>query len=306
MSRLDPGWLALAYDNRAAQVDWLGALAQRSAELLGARDGVYAYTYRIDGLAIELDAVAAREASADYWGALSRWGMQNTASIAQLYETQVMTLGGARERARALCLPMSDPSRAFRRHGVRDLLVVMGQAGNAGVILTAPWRTELADTAAERRGLELLAAELAVAFRARALRARSAQLSPRERQVALALSRGMADKAIAHGLGVSGSTVAEYTARLRNKLGCRPGEELLALCSGSSNVPARLELLARLTPAEHVVACSLVAGSSHLQIARQRGSSSRTVASQVASVFRKAGVSGRRELAARWFGASGN
>jgi len=305
MSPLDPRWLALAYDTRAAEADWLGALAQRSAELLAARDGVFAYTYRIDGATIELDGVAACEASAEYWDELSRWGMQNTASIARLYTTQVMTLTGARERARSLRLEMSDPSRAFERHGVRDLLVVMGQAGNAGVILTAPSRFELA-ASAQRRGLEGLAAELAVAFRARVLRTRPAQLSPRERQVALRLQRGMADKAIAHGLGLSGSAVAEYTARVRNKLGCQPGEELLALSDDGAGLPARLELLARLTPAEHVVACSLVAGSSHLEIARQRGISSHTVASQVASVFRKAGVSGRRELAARWFGASRN
>lgn len=306
MTPLDPSWLAVAYDARAAETDWLLELAQRSTELLAAREGLYAYTYRIDGTAIELDGVAACGASADYWDVLSRWGMQNTASIARLYATQVMTLGGARERARSLRLALSDPSRAFGQHGVRDLLVVMGQAGGAGVILTAPWRTEVAISIQQRRALLGLAAELAVALRARRLRATVALLSPRERQVARGLQHGMADKALAHDLGLSGSAVAEYTARLRSKLGCQPGEELLALSNDGAGSPARLELLARLTPAEHVVACSLVAGASHREIARQRGSSLRTVASQIASVFRKAGVSGRRELAARWFAASGN
>jgi DNA-binding NarL/FixJ family response regulator len=298
--------LAAAYRRGGSEAHWLGALAERSVGVLGAREGVYAYTYRLDGSGtIVLGGVAACEAGAGYWGALSSWGAENTASIARLYRTQVTTLGGARARAGALRLPMSDPSARFRPHGVRDLLVVMGQAGGSGVILTAPWRTEVVVSDTQQRRLGGLAAELAVAQRARALRTpREVRLSPREQQVALGLQRGMADKAIAHGLGLSSSAVAEYAARLRSKLGCLPGEELLALHAGAGPA-ARLQLLARLTPAEHGVACSLVAGLSHVQIARQRDSSSRTVASQAASVFRKAGVSGRRELAARWFGVSG-
>jgi DNA-binding NarL/FixJ family response regulator len=132
-------------------------------------------------------------------------------------------------------------------------------------------------------------------------------LSPREQQVATALQCGMGDKAIAHSLGLSNSAVAEYTARLRRKLGCLPGEELLALNGnrGTMDPAVRLRLLERLTPAEHMVACSLVTGLSHDQIARERGTSSRTVASQVASLFRKVGVSGQRELVASWFGVSG-
>jgi DNA-binding NarL/FixJ family response regulator len=160
---------------------------------------------------------------------------------------------------------------------------------------------------AQRRNLQRLAGELAVAQRVRVLRTPAkAALSRREQQVAAALQFGMADKAIAHSLGLSTSAVAEYTGRLRRKLGCLPGEELLALhVSGGMGDPAvRVRLLERLTPAEHLVACSLVTGLSHAQIARERGISSRTVASQVASVFKKAGVSGRRELVASWFGVS--
>jgi DNA-binding CsgD family transcriptional regulator len=53
-----------------------------------------------------------------------------------------------------------------------------------------------------------------------------------------------------------------------------------------------------LTPAEREVALAVLAGLSNADIARARGSSARTVANQVASVFRKLGVRSRAELAA--------
>lgn len=308
MSR-DHELVAAIYRPAVSEEEWLSVLAERAVHVMGAHAGVYAYSYRFDESGtICLGEVATCGASAAYWNALERWGAENTASIARLYRTQVLTLGGAVERARALRLPMSDPSGPFRRHGVTDLLVVMGQARGAGVILTAPWRAQVGALGVQRRSLGWLACELAVAQRARVFSASAkSPLSRREQQVATALQCGMGDKAIAHGLGLSNSAVAEYTARLRRKLGCLPGEELLALHgNGGEPDPAmRLRLLERLTPAEHIVACSLVTGLSHDQIARERGISSRTVASQVAAVFRKTGVSGRREFVASWFGVSG-
>jgi hypothetical protein len=68
-----------------------------------------------------LGGMATCEASAAYWSALERCGAANTATIARLYRTRVLTLGGAAESARALRLPMSDPSGEFRRYGVSDL-----------------------------------------------------------------------------------------------------------------------------------------------------------------------------------------
>ncbi|HEY6462706.1 MAG TPA: helix-turn-helix transcriptional regulator [Polyangiaceae bacterium] len=53
-----------------------------------------------------------------------------------------------------------------------------------------------------------------------------------------------------------------------------------------------------LTPAESEVACHLLAGRSNAEIASLRGSSLRTVANQVASVFRKLDVRSRLELVA--------
>ena len=55
-----------------------------------------------------------------------------------------------------------------------------------------------------------------------------------------------------------------------------------------------------LTPAEKDVVRHLIEGRSNAEIARTRGRSASTVANQVASIFRKLGVSSRLELARRW------
>jgi DNA-binding CsgD family transcriptional regulator len=55
---------------------------------------------------------------------------------------------------------------------------------------------------------------------------------------------------------------------------------------------------AMLSAAESEVARHILAGRSNSEIARLRGCSRRTVANQVASVFRKLGVGSRLELAA--------
>src|SRR5262249_9093794 len=60
--------------------------------------------------------------------------------------------------------------------------------------------------------------------------------------------------------------------------------------------------LARLLPAAELdVIRSLVEGCTDQQIARQRGTSTRTIANQISAVFRRLGVSGRNELVQRLF-----
>jgi DNA-binding CsgD family transcriptional regulator len=62
-------------------------------------------------------------------------------------------------------------------------------------------------------------------------------------------------------------------------------------------------LAAWLAPAEHVVINLLIEGMTYAEIAQARHTSVRTVANQVASGFRRLGVSGRAELLcllARW------
>jgi DNA-binding NarL/FixJ family response regulator len=73
------------------------------------------------------------------------------------------------------------------------------------------------------------------------------------------------------------------------------GEEFVVL-----SVPvASVDTLSNLTEAERCVIHGVLEGMSNALIARQRGSSRRTVANQIASAFRKLRVRSRSELAAR-------
>jgi DNA-binding CsgD family transcriptional regulator len=62
--------------------------------------------------------------------------------------------------------------------------------------------------------------------------------------------------------------------------------------------PARLAAAPGLTQAEVEVASLAAAGLSNASIARQRSAAARTIANQLASVYEKLGVRGRRELRA--------
>jgi DNA-binding NarL/FixJ family response regulator len=138
------------------------------------------------------------------------------------------------------------------------------------------------------------------------------RLSPRERDVASRIARGMSQTAVAAELGVSASTVASVATGVVKKLGLRSTRELplfwrdtsgqavalgrddlFGVCS-ADHVPAP-----KLTPAERDVLEGLTRGLSNREIADRRRSSLRTVANQVARLLRKHGASSRVELAAR-------
>lgn len=70
------------------------------------------------------------------------------------------------------------------------------------------------------------------------------------------------------------------------------GEDLAVLSFPLDEVA----LPASLTTAEREVARALLEGDSNAQIAKARGRSERTVANQVAALFRKIGVGSRAEL----------
>jgi DNA-binding NarL/FixJ family response regulator len=57
---------------------------------------------------------------------------------------------------------------------------------------------------------------------------------------------------------------------------------------------------ATLTPSEHAVAALAACGHSNPEIARRRHCAVRTVANQLAAVYEKLGVKGRRDLRARF------
>ncbi len=73
------------------------------------------------------------------------------------------------------------------------------------------------------------------------------------------------------------------------------GEELVVISLADCERVA----LDELTRAEREVAADVIAGLSNVAIARRRRRSPRTVANQLASIYRKLGVGSRAELAAR-------
>jgi DNA-binding CsgD family transcriptional regulator len=73
----------------------------------------------------------------------------------------------------------------------------------------------------------------------------------------------------------------------------------LELAVVSFEAPSRDADLAALSAAEREVVRAVLAGAPNAGIARARGTSARTVANQLASIFRKLGVASRHELVAR-------
>lgn len=94
--------------------------------------------------------------------------------------------------------------------------------------------------------------------------------------------------------------MADVGRQARGDVRCvllRVGQDELAILT----LPTRLAIEdSSLSPAERDVVAAVVAGRSNAEIAAARGTSPRTVANQVALVFRKLGVGSRSELVARW------
>lgn len=142
-------------------------------------------------------------------------------------------------------------------------------------------------------------------------------LTIREKQVAEYVGIGFGNKAIAYSLGITPAAVSNTIARVLYKLGLKRRVELAAFFA-PGGLRARLadiflageELLigsypltgsshiGKLTDAERIVLAHLTAGSTNQDIAQRRNTSSRTVANQVQSIFRKLDVRSRSELAA--------
>jgi DNA-binding NarL/FixJ family response regulator len=80
--------------------------------------------------------------------------------------------------------------------------------------------------------------------------------------------------------------------RLRGGVVEADGQELFVM-----SIPSMLERLpAKLTTAERAVAALVLEGLSNREVATLRGTSVRTIANQVGSLFRKLGVNDRTEL----------
>ena len=158
-------------------------------------------------------------------------------------------------------------------------------------------------------------------------------LAGRRLHVVEAILTGLGQKRIAIELGLAPSTVALNARLALEALGAhtRPSRVhpllmLSALASraqhpGAAGALSYLDdeqaslrvisiprpdgpLESTLPPAELAVIRSLVEGVSYAEIARRRGTSSRTIANQITAVFRRMKVSGRSELLLRLFHVS--
>ena len=146
------------------------------------------------------------------------------------------------------------------------------------------------------------------------------KLSGRERCVIERLIGGSSQKTISFDLGVALTTVSVHLRVALDKLGIRLWEHAVlagsiiqsrrAVENGAGPMGAderlavaKVELcskaLSQLTSAEREVALLVVDGLTNAEIGVQRHTSPRTIANQVAAVFRKLGVHGRLELIRR-------
>lgn len=124
-------------------------------------------------------------------------------------------------------------------------------------------------------------------------------LTPLETRVLELSARGVSGKLVGYGLGVSAARVSQALQNAALKLGVHSRTELVRL--GAIVLGQRDDRLStlELTKAEEDVLLLLRRGLSNAEIAKQRQSSPRTVANQVASLLAKARVPSRRALASR-------
>jgi DNA-binding CsgD family transcriptional regulator len=105
---------------------------------------------------------------------------------------------------------------------------------------------------------------------------------------------------VALELGLKVSTVTRLLRVGMQTLGVSSQAELIAALGGPTEPSAMPECL---TPAEREVVALLLRGRSNRDIALCRGTSVRTVANQLQSVYARLGVGSRRELVAALIGA---
>lgn len=143
-------------------------------------------------------------------------------------------------------------------------------------------------------------------------------LSARHVQVCTLVAEGHADKWIGYELELARSTVATHLSMALDKLGLTARTDIACVWPALKGeisarllnvkvdgtiltallIPREVPTLASLTDAENEVMSHAVRGASNAEIAALRGTSRRTVANQLASIYRKLGLCSRSELAA--------
>jgi DNA-binding CsgD family transcriptional regulator len=141
-----------------------------------------------------------------------------------------------------------------------------------------------------------------------------------DRAVVLMAAGGYSNDEIASALGISANVTAKRLRTNLHRLGVADRHQLAGLVSMASgplahgheitlgstsflvqtfDVPSgEAHLDERLTDAERAVTALAVVGMSNVEIANARGVSERTIANQLAAIYRKLGISSRFELAA--------
>jgi DNA-binding CsgD family transcriptional regulator len=137
-------------------------------------------------------------------------------------------------------------------------------------------------------------------------------LSRREREILARACSGAPVKRIALELALGPSTIATHLAQAAHKLGFPNRNALIQASNAIESLSARCieqlglirfpiisaPLETKLSRAEHRILLAVLRGESNEEIARSRCTSPRTVANQIASIYRKLDVSSRHELAA--------
>jgi DNA-binding NarL/FixJ family response regulator len=136
-------------------------------------------------------------------------------------------------------------------------------------------------------------------------------LAPREQHILELTLAGNAGKWISHELVTSESTVTRTLHTALHRIGATGTTALAGVrtarfepfeCLGLELAVARSPVTTRrqtsLSGAEQAIVSSLLEGKGIAAIALERGTSTRTVSHQIASVYRKLGISSRRELLA--------
>jgi len=153
-----------------------------------------------------------------------------------------------------------------------------------------------------------------IAHKNRAAPGTTRALSRREQLVLSQVLAGSSSKRIALEMEISTSTVSRSLRAALRRLGATHLSTLAGIRTAlfepldspdaSAVAFARIEELnlplGQLTDAERAILGGIIAGQTTAAIARDRGTSRHTVAHQIQSIYRKVGVSSRRELLVRF------
>jgi DNA-binding NarL/FixJ family response regulator len=216
---------------------------------------------------------------------------------------------------------------ATSKHSLREL-AISAECDASGVVPLAELWCELCEGTARIHEAFFDNARCYFVLETRIAEEKRTPLSSRRRHLLESLLCGEYPKALAARLRVSASTISTVGKLALQQLGLQSNlahfHPLLAMSAQaqrdkSNNLVGRFSdfthmgrrfrvigvarpdrgLAVVLPPAQYAVVRGLVEGKNYLEIAKGRGTSTRTVANQVAAAFRRLGVSGRNSLLSR-------